>query len=153
MSTMESMSYVHGVYDAFHKQVNDYQTLTDKLLRLEGQIVLAEKQVQVARDHLCMVIEKTPTALPPDWDKTLGTVRFVGVRLAEACLQLLRDQSPMTTEDLVEGLNHGMYRWRSHSPARELNAAMLRQKSVKREEDNWIYTPIDVTPVALEATG
>ena len=148
MATMESMSYIHGVYDAFHKQVHDYQTLTDQLLRLEGQIVLAEKQVQVARDHLCMVIENTPTALPSDWDKTLGTVRFVGVRLAEACLQLLRDQSPMTTEDLVQGLNYGMYRWRSNSPARELNAAMLRQKSVKREEGNWIYTPIDVTPVA-----
>ena len=152
MSTMESVAYVKGVYHAFHKQVSVYHQLTDRLLRLEGEIVLTEKQVQLARDHLRMVIGKTPGVVPPDWDTTLGSVRFVGLRLADACLQILRDHSPITTEELIQALDHGMYRWRSHSPARELNAAMLKQKSVKRQENTWIYTPIEVTLIDLEDT-
>lgn len=142
MTTMEATSYVHGVYKQFGKLVQEYQGLTAHLLELQGRILLEEKQLQVARDHLCMVIETTPGCVPPpQWDTTLRSVRFVGLRLADACLQVLKEYKEMTTEELINALNHGMYRWRSSSPARELNAAMLRQKNVKRQEDKWYYIP------------
>jgi len=139
MTTLESVSYVKGVYQAFHKQMKEYVGLTEKLLGLQGQIVLAEKQLQIARDHLCMVIEKTPGVMPPNWDQTLKAIRFVGLRLAKAALQVLSENGHMTTDELIQALNDGMYRWRSNSPARELNAALLRQADVTRNDDTWTY--------------
>ena len=150
MVTLESVAYVKGVYHAFHMQTHEYEDLTQQLLSLEGQIALAEKQLQVARDYLCVVIEKTPGVVPPNWDETLQSVRFVGIRLVDACLQLLREKNEMTTTELIEGLNHGMYRWRTSSPAREMNAALLRQKSVKRQDDTWFYTDIEAESYILE---
>jgi len=143
MVALEPSSYVKGVYAAFHKQTDEYEKLTGLLLSLEDNIAIAEKQLQVTRDYLRVVIEQTAGAAPPNWDETLKGVRFVGVRLVDACLQILREQNELTTAELIEGLNHGMYRWRSNSPAREMNAALLRQKSVTRQDDMWIYKDVE----------
>jgi hypothetical protein len=137
--TLEESSYVKGVYDAFQQQKHEYTELTAKLMQLEARIVLAEKQMKLARDHLSMVVERTPGALPTDWKVATRSVRFVGLRLADACIAVLRENGAMTLEGLMQELNDGMYRWRTSSPAREVNAALLRQPNVKRVDDKWVY--------------
>ena len=148
--SLEEVSYVRGVYKAFQKQVGEYTALIRELLELQGRIGLIEKQVKVSRDHLCMVIEQTGGVAPEDWDDTLNSVRFVNMRLAEACMSLLEQNKVMTTTQLITALNHGMYRWRTNTPLREVNAALLRQKDVTRQDDKWIYKQL-ILEIPVEA--
>ena len=126
--SLEEVAYVQGVYKAFRKQVNEYAVLIEQLLELQGKVVLAEKQVKVARDHLCMVIERTGGVAPKDWDTTLASVRFVNMRLAEACLALLEENRVMTTKQLIRALDHGMYRWRTNTPIRGSQCRIVTPK-------------------------
>ena len=54
-------------------------------------------------------------------------IRFVGVRLADACQALLQEKKKLTPEQLLSALNDGMYRFRTNSPLREIHAALLKQ--------------------------
>jgi len=66
-------------------------------------------------------------------------VRFVGVRLVDACHALLQERNKMTTAELLKELNAGMYRFRTNSPLREIHAALLKQRRAKKVGDQWIW--------------
>jgi hypothetical protein len=135
--TSEATGYVNGLYSEFHQQVERYHSLTQHLLEMEARVELAEKQLCLTRDHLAMVVKSTDCAAPRDWRKAFESVRFVGYRLVDACTELLQENKKMTSNALLDALNHRMFRFRTSAPFREIHAAMLRQTSVKRTDDVW----------------
>jgi hypothetical protein len=137
--TTEATAYLSGVFREFHKQSDRYNQLTAQLLSQEAQIELAEKTLCLTRDHLAMMIEKTEGAKPNDWSKVLREVRFVGVRLADACGVLLQEHKRLTPEQILGGLNDGMFRFRTNSPLREIHAALLRQSFAKKVGTSYVW--------------
>ena len=140
--THESTAYLQGLFNAFQEHVAEYNAMTAHLLEMEARIELAEKTLSLTRDHLNMTINQTEGAAPHEWDKVLNSVRFVGVRLADACMALLQEstQKKLTPDELLNQLNHGMFRFRTNSPLREIHAALLKQSSVKRSGSHWVWT-------------
>jgi hypothetical protein len=127
MTTVEVDGYLSGLYKEFRSQVDHYLEVTHNLLELEARAEIQEKNLRVTRDHLALSVEKAKTVtIPKDWTSTLKSVRFVGLRLADACVALLREQKRMTPEALFAELNLGMFRFRTSSPLREIHGALLR---------------------------
>jgi hypothetical protein len=139
-ATYESTAFLRGLFRELHEQIGRYTALTGELLGMEARIELAEKTVCLTRDHFKMKIAKTQDALPTDWGKALESVRFVGVRLADACAKSLQAHTRMTPEELLRDLNDGMFRFRTNSPLREIHAALLRHPHVKRSGGAYVWT-------------
>lgn len=139
-AALEATSFLRGVFSEFQQQKERYANMTAGLLSLEARIELVEKTLCLTRDHLAMSIEKTDSAIPHDWAKILNSVRFVGMRLADACMALLKEQGKMSPKEILSALNSGMFRFRTNSPLREIHAALLRQNSAKRVGNAWVWT-------------
>jgi hypothetical protein len=137
--SMESTSFLGGLFCELHEQVHKYQGLTQELLSLEARIELAEKQLCLARDHFEMTIDKTESALPNDWQKIFQSIRFVGVRLADACQVLLQERKKLTPQQFLRGLNDGMFRFRTNSPLREIHAALIKQPWQNKVGDSYVW--------------
>jgi len=136
----EANSYLAGLFEELRQQAAKYQALTGQLLNLEARVELAEKTVCLTRDHLVMEIGKSDSSTPHDWVGTLNDFRFAGVRLVDACMTLLQENKHMTPQEILVGLNRGMFRFRTSSPLREIHAALLRQTFAKKEDQVWVWT-------------
>lgn len=143
LMTTEAMSYLSGLHDEYEEQLGRYHSLTAELHSLQARVELVEKNLCVTRDHLAMAIEKSDEDVPKEWKQRLIKARFVGMRLADACLWLLKTHKRMTYVDLLNHLNVGMFRFRTNAPAREIHGALLRQPYVKRVSDGWMWTGPD----------
>lgn len=139
-TALEATAFLRGLFVEFQAQRERYANMTDALLSLEARIELAEKTLCLTRDHLAMSIERTDSAIPQDWTNILNSVRFVGMRLADACMTLLREHDKMTPKEILSALNSGMFRFRTNSPLREIHAALLRQNSAKKVGGAWVWT-------------
>jgi len=139
-TALEATSFLQGLFEEFQTQRVRYANMTESLLSLEARIELAEKTLCLTRDHLAMSIEKTDSAIPQDWTNILTSVRFVGMRLADACMTLLKEHDKMTPKEIFAALNSGMFRFRTNSPLREIHAALLRQNSAKKIGSAWAWT-------------
>jgi hypothetical protein len=140
----ESSSFLNALYQELNVQATKYKQLTRSLLDLEARVDLAEKTMCLTRDHLMSAIDRSDSAAPYDWSATLKQFRFVGVRLADACMALLKENQKMTAQEIFIGLNEGMYRFRTSAPLREIHAALLRQNFAKKDEDqSWVWTGTD----------
>jgi hypothetical protein len=138
-TTHESTSYLKGLFTELHEQMHKYNALTGGLLSLEARIELAEKTLCLTRDHFAMTVARTQDALPNDWSKVLNGVRFVGIRLADACAKALQERGKMTPEQLLRELNNGMFRFRTNSPLREIHAALMRHPHVRKSGGNYVW--------------
>lgn len=136
---IEATYFLGGLFTEFQTQVSRYTQLTREVMKLQAQIEVNEKTLCVVRDHLAISIEKIDSAMPHDWRKVLDSVRFVGCRLAEACVELLKTNQRMTPNEILKGLNLGMFRFRTNAPLREIHGALLRQPSIKRDGEHWVY--------------
>jgi hypothetical protein len=137
--TNEVESYLHGLFHEFQGQLHKYHALTGELMSLESRIELAEKMVCLTRDHLAMATKESDSTMPRDWDKLLSQARFVGLRLADSCLEVLRERKRAKPEELRDALNDGTYRFRTSAPLREIHAALLKQTAIKKVGETWIY--------------
>jgi hypothetical protein len=149
--SMESTSFLGGLFCELREQVHKYQGFTQELLSLEARIELAEKQLCLARDHFAMTIDKTESALPNDWQKIFQSIRFVGVRLADACQLLLQERKKLTPQQFLRGLNEGMFRFRTNSPLREIHAALIKQTWANKVGDSylWMGNPEQQMPLRM----
>lgn len=149
--TVEATAFLGGLFQEFQQQTVKYELFTAQLLSLEAQIELVEKTLCLTRDHLALEIRKTQSAVPNNWGKVLRNVRFVGVRLADACKVLLQENKKLTPDQLLSGLNDGMFRFRTNSPLREIHAALLKQSFAKKTDTqySWIGTTEEQLPLRL----
>jgi hypothetical protein len=143
--THESTAFLSGLFNELHQQMHKYNSLTGNLLSLEARIELAEKTLCLTRDHFAMTVARTQDALRKDWSTVLKSVRFVGVRLADACAKALQENTKMTPEQLLRELNDGMFRFRTNSPLREIHAALMRHPHVKKSGGSyvWVAPPME----------
>ena len=137
--TLEATSWLEGMAVEFQEQVKRHSLLTKQLLQLEARIAMSEKALCAMRDQLQLGIAESDTALPKDWEPTIQSVKFVGIRLVDACLTLLQERKKLTPQELVLGLNAGMFRFRTNSPLREIHAALLRQGMAKKVGGAWVW--------------
>ena len=149
LPTTESTAFLSGLYQEFLEQSRRYHDMNAHLLEMTAKVELAEKQICLTRDHLLMVAQRTEGAIPQDWNKTLQSVRFVGVRLADACVALLRERRKLKHQELLDALNLGMYRFRTNTPFREIHGALLRQRQVKRTDEGWEWIGPDKNQMPL----
>jgi hypothetical protein len=141
--TLESGAYLDGLFQDFSQQVARYHELTAHLMGLEARLELAEKTLILTRDHLKMALktsEGDTTRHFRDWKSLATKVRFVGMRLVDACTAVLKEHVKMTPTKLLETINEGTFRFRTNAPLREIHAALLRHPHVNREGDFYIWT-------------
>lgn len=142
--TTEVDAFLRGLFTEFSEQVCKYHHLTGQLLELEARVELTEKNLRVTRDHFALAVERAAAAtLPKDWTAIFQSVEFVGMRLADACVKLLKEKKRMTPDELLHDLNVGMFRFRTNTPLREIHAALLRHPSAHRDEQHWTWTGTD----------
>ncbi len=137
--TLERVGFVTGLFEELDHARSYYLQLTQRMSELQGRMDVAERNLCVTRDYLMRQLSQTDEDVPKGWQKLLNEIRFVGVRLGDACLKLLRENRRMTTEQLLSGLNDGQFRFRTGYPLREIHAALLRQPRVDRVRDEWVY--------------
>jgi hypothetical protein len=141
IATIEVDGYLSGMYRELHDLVQKYAGLTAHLAEVEARVDLTEHHLRATRDHLQIALrEAAEVTIPPNWDKTLRTVQFVGMRLADACVSLLKERKNLTPDELLRELNHGMFRFRTSTPLREIHAALMRHPSIERADGAWVWT-------------
>lgn len=146
MRTIERGAYLQGLYDELKDQLRRYVGMLSEYHNLQGRLEVSERTVKTTRDHLLNSlgehIEGNFEDLPEDWAETLRHVRFIGTRASDAILYVLREHKhPLTSDQLLDALNECQFRFRTPTPLREINAALMRQPYIRREGDLWIYDP------------
>ncbi len=139
MPTLERRAFVEGLFHELDEQLRRYSGLIDKLFQLEARVQVNERTLKATRDHLLAALNDVGEEVPDNWESVLCRVRFLGMRLADACVEILKERGSVTMEELREELDNGMFRFNTPTPMREINAALLRQQHVRREGDRWVY--------------
>ena len=157
-NTNETHGYLSGVYADFNEQVSKYVELVNHLHFVQARVELAEKNLSNTREHFAGVIAKCKdSVLPQDWSMTLARAKFVGVRLSEACMGLLKEHRRLSPQRLLEALNRGQYRWKTPTPFREIHGALIKQAWAAREGDDYVWIGPDpqlqLTEMRLLAMG
>jgi hypothetical protein len=141
VATHEAQSWIDGLFQEFSRHVDRYNELTGLQLSLQARLELSEKTLCLTRDHLASAIAQAGAAgAPCNWKPLFNEVRFVGVRLVDACTTLLQEQKKLTSEQILKGLNAGMFRFRTNSPLREIHAALIQQRRrTKKVGDTYVW--------------
>ncbi len=139
--TLERRGFVDGLFMELHSQLHHHIELVEQMATLQARIEITERNLALTRDHLLVVLSRSDDAVPPNWQTVLAQVRFVGVRLGDACLEVLKEHPTLTTQELLDALNRGQFRFRTGAPLREINAALLRHPRIKRVDDRWYFEP------------
>src|SRR5882762_10031357 len=93
-TTLESSAYLEGLFDDFEQQMNRYKSLTAHLMGLEARLDLAEKTLSLTRDHLKIALqdmEGNRRQYTPRFTRESAKVRFLGMRLIDACEQVMAE--------------------------------------------------------------
>lgn len=146
-ASLEEMAYLQGLYSEFVSEKGHYQALVAQLMEAQGRVELAEGRLRLTRDHMINRIGRSPLLAPKEWREQFLDVQYVGLRAGDACIMVLAEKSRATTEEVVEALNDGGFRFRTNAPAREVHGALNRQTDVRREGDTWVY--VGKKPVTL----
>lgn len=143
LHTMERDAFVQGLFNELNDQIKRYKGIVHQLSELKARVMIVERNLRLTREHLRMVLGQTEEEVPTDWEKKLDTVKFVGTRLGDACVEIMRTHKKLPMNEIVKALNNGQFRFRTSTPLREINAALLRQPYVKREGEYWVYKERD----------
>ena len=139
-ASLEEHSYYKGLVDEFVDEKHHYMGLVHQLMELEARVELAEHRLSLTREHLLHRADINPLWMPKNWQEEMFSVRFVGVRLVDACLRVLSELRSATSEELIQALNNGGFRFRSNTPGREVHAALIKQTaSVAKNGDKYVY--------------
>ena len=139
----ERVSYVDGLLAELEKQTHRYLDLVSEEQELQAKITICERNLQTTRDFIQSQLENTVEAVPMGWKDHLNTVRFVGMRIGDACVRVLKESAEtdsergLSTEGILHLLNDGQFRFRTGYPLREIHAALVRNNRVEREGDLW----------------
>ncbi|MGA7851086.1 MAG: hypothetical protein WCA13_18445 [Terriglobales bacterium] len=133
---------MNGLFKDFTEQFERYQGLNRHIMELEARLELAEKTLCLTRDHLAMALKSTEGSENrlQEFLKQSAKVRFVGMRLTDACTAVLQEHRKLTPAKLLDAVNEGTFRFRTNAPLREIHAALLRHPHINREGDYYVWT-------------
>jgi len=155
-TTLESTAYLDGLLRDFHNHVVRYHELARHAMEIEAHMEIAEKTLILTRDHMEMALKNSEgdqrTRLQ-EWKSQSAKVRFVGVRLVDACITVLRESRKITPQRLLDAINQGAFRFRTNAPLREIHAALLRHPDVRREGDYYIWDAPAEEQMAMRVKG
>lgn len=138
--SLERYEFVTGLFEELHEQLTRHLTHVKDLSRAQGRIEVGERALVATRDYLLSILETTADEhVPEDWRDILDQVQFIGVRLGVACTDLIERHGPLTIEELHARLNDGQFRFRTSTPLREINAALIRNSRARKEGERWVY--------------
>jgi hypothetical protein len=153
-TTLESSAYLEGLFQDFDQQMIRYRSLTANLMGLEARLDLAEKTLTLTRDHLKIALQDTEGSrnYHERFLRQSAQVRFIGMRLSDACEQVMAEHKKMTTEKLLDAINEGTFRFRTKSPLREIHAALMKHPHIRRVGNYYIWAgPKEDRLAVLEA--
>jgi hypothetical protein len=152
---LESEAYLDGLFQDFTQQMSRYKDLVAHSMGLEARLELAEKTLCLTRDHLKMALGSTEggESRIREWMKQAAAVRFVGVRLIDACVTVLKEHPKITPQKLFDAVNEGNFRFRTNAPLREIHAAVLRHPNVKRDGLYYIWTAPKEKQMTMRVKG
>lgn len=142
--SVERMGYVEGLLRELDSQTKHHIHLVQQLAELQARTDISERNLRLTRDHLLSTLESTKEDVPLNWREATSRVRFVGARLGDAAMEVLKSRpTPLSVGELEAALNEGQFRFRTGHPKREIHAALLRQRAAQRnpEDDTWEYVP------------
>ena len=142
--SIERVGYVEGLLQELDSQTKHHIQLVQQLAEWQARTDISERNLRLTRDHLLSTLESTKEDVPSNWREATSRVRFVGVRLGDAAMEVLKSHThPLTVEEVEASLNEGQFRFRTGHPKREIHAALLRQRAAQRnaEDDTWEYVP------------
>lgn len=138
----ERRGYVNGLLDELFKQTQKHVERVEKLASLQAQIELGERNLIATRDYLQSLLSQPQDELVPNgWEALIRSLRFLGARIGDAVMDVLREHShPVDLAEIEEELNGGQFRFRTGTPRREIHAALIRQPHARRTDDGgWQY--------------
>ncbi len=142
MPSAERMGFVEGLLKALDEQTKHHVQLVQDLAEMQARVNISERNLRHTRDYLRSTLETTEEDVPENWREVIDRVRFVGARLGDAALDVLKTRGhPLTVEEIESALNDGQFRFRTGHPKREIHGALLRQRLVRRdaETETWEY--------------
>jgi len=113
-------------------------------LKAKAELDYAEQSLKLARDRFVLDWERDPgdssSPIPHDLWNILNSVRLLGFPAAEACKRAVETIQPTTSDEIAEWIEDQGYRFTSSAPAREVNAALIKQPSVARDANGkWVW--------------
>ena len=140
--TAEREGYVEGLFEELEEQLDRYVEFSKQIQKIQAQIGIAEGTIQAIRGYIYTQFSNTEEDVPANWEMLLKQARFVGARLGDACVEILKEQNELSKAEMLDELNEGQYRFRTPHPLREINAALLRHPKIRKEGDMWIYSEL-----------
>ena len=140
--TNERVAFVEGLFSELEDQTQRYLELVAEEQKLQAKVAVTEGNLQSTRDFIRSQLQDTDEDVPANWEGPLQKVRFVGSRIGDACVQVLREaaeteKSELTSQEILHRLNSGQFRFRTGYPLREIHAALIRNSRVDRVDELW----------------
>lgn len=138
----ERVGFVGGLFNALQDLLHTHTHIVLELGEIQGRFDISERNLRATRDHLLATVESSGEHVPKDWRKVIDQVRFLGARLGDAAIEVLKNEDdPCTLSEIHDVLNNGGFHFRTGTPLREIHAALIRQPGAKRdpETDTWRY--------------
>ena len=149
LPSLERQEFIQGLFEELDGQLHRHLAAVAQLSRLQGRIDVSERALVATRDHLLSALESTvEESVPEGWQEVLDRVRFIGARIGVACAYLLERHGPLTMAELHARLNDGQFRFRTSTPLREINAALIRNSRARKDGEQWSYVPPEEEAVA-----
>jgi hypothetical protein len=146
---------VQAIEAELQKSKQAYLKVKKNWLKARTEFAIAQEQFGVVRRHASEGLSHI------DWwrwhrDPNNAEVRFVGAEMGDAILEILRDRARRDAQDIIKnpdnenpskfqmGLNaivreleKGSFEFRSATPAREVNAALIHLKGVTKSQGGY----------------
>ena len=119
----------------FREAVTEWRKKTLAAHRAQAEFEFAEKKLTLIREGLIMEAwsDDDPTMhLSPNISSEMRPVEFLGLTLKQATEKALRQLGTASTDDLVDHMTRGGYRFTGAAPAREVHGAIFKQRWAKR---------------------
>jgi len=146
---------------------------TEDYIQSKNEFEAARVRFEVARDNFAS-IKRLATAMLPSWEfyewqSGHPGVQYVALPIGEAILSALRSRAydnatrcaekkgivyyPWMGVDLIiHWLESGGFEFRTTTPGREVNAALIRLEGVKKDEESGLYAIVDADEILERMT-
>lgn len=141
LPSAERIAFVDGLLRELAVLSGEHLERVQEMADLQARLDIGERNLIATRDYVNTVLSNTKEDVPNDWRELIASLEFLGMRLGDAALEVLRrSKHPLTPEEIESDLNDGQFRFRTGSPRREIHGALLRQPLVRRnDDDTWEY--------------